>query len=100
MAEVLRQANLPCECLGVSRHNPVQAISRLARSLRRFAPQLVQSFMFHANLAARLADARTPDKFEAQSADFFRRVASGYAKRAAADPARFVLIDAPGGPSR
>ncbi|MBS0340414.1 MAG: dTMP kinase [Proteobacteria bacterium] len=44
--------------------------------------------------AARLADARTPDKFEAQSADFFRRVASGYAKRAAADPSRFVLIDA------
>jgi len=44
--------------------------------------------------AARLADARTPDKFEAQSAEFFRRVASGYAKRAAADPGRFVLIDA------
>ena len=44
--------------------------------------------------AARLADARTPDKFEAQSADFFRRVASGYAKRAAADPGRFVHIDA------
>ncbi len=44
--------------------------------------------------AARLADARTPDKFEAQSADFFRRVASGYAKRAAADPKRFVHIDA------
>ena len=44
--------------------------------------------------AARLADARTPDKFEAQSADFFRRVASGYAKRAAGAPSRFVLIDA------
>ena len=44
--------------------------------------------------AARLADARTPDKFEAQSADFFRRVASGYAKRAAAEPSRFALIDA------
>lgn len=44
--------------------------------------------------AARLADARTPDKFEAQSADFFRRVASGYAKRAAADAGRFVHIDA------
>jgi glycosyltransferase involved in cell wall biosynthesis len=55
LAEVVRRANLPCECLGVSRRNPVQAIGRLARSLRRFAPQLVQSFMFHANLAARLA---------------------------------------------
>jgi glycosyltransferase involved in cell wall biosynthesis len=55
LAEVVRQANLPCECRGASRRNPVQAIGRLARSLRRFAPQLVQSFMFHANLAARLA---------------------------------------------
>jgi glycosyltransferase involved in cell wall biosynthesis len=55
LAEVVRHANLPCECLGASRRNPVQAIGRLARSLRRFAPQLVQSFMFHANLAARLA---------------------------------------------
>jgi starch synthase (maltosyl-transferring) len=33
----------------------VQAIARLARGLRRFAPQLEQSFLFHANLAARLA---------------------------------------------
>jgi glycosyltransferase involved in cell wall biosynthesis len=55
LAEVLRQANLPCECLSANRRNPMQAIGRLARSLRRFAPQLVQSFMFHANLAARLA---------------------------------------------
>jgi glycosyltransferase involved in cell wall biosynthesis len=55
LAEMVRRANLPCECLGVSRRNPVQAIVRLARSLRRFAPQLVQSFLFHANLAARLA---------------------------------------------
>ena len=44
--------------------------------------------------AARLADARAPDKFEAQSTTFFRRVASGYAKRAAADPDRFIHIDA------
>jgi dTMP kinase len=44
--------------------------------------------------AARLADARAPDKFEAQSTTFFRRVASGYAKRAAADPGRFIHIDA------
>jgi starch synthase (maltosyl-transferring) len=55
LAEVLCQANLPCECLDASRRNPLQAIGRLARSLRRFAPQLVQSFLFHANLAARLA---------------------------------------------
>ena len=55
LVEVLRQADVPCECLDVNRRNPVQAVARLARGLRRFKPQLVQSFMFHANLAARLA---------------------------------------------
>ena len=55
LVEVLRHANVPCECLGVHRRNPVQAVARLARSLRRLRPRLVQSFMFHANLAARLA---------------------------------------------
>ncbi len=44
--------------------------------------------------AARLADARAPDKFEAQSTAFFQRVASGYAKRAAADAGRFIHVDA------
>jgi dTMP kinase len=42
--------------------------------------------------AERLAGARLPDKFEAQPVAFFRRVAGGYAERAAA--ARFVRIDA------
>jgi len=55
LVEVMREADVPCECLGVHRRNPVQAIARLASSLRRFGPQLVQSFMFHANVAARLA---------------------------------------------
>ena len=43
--------------------------------------------------AERLASARVPDRFEAQPAEFFRRVASGYAARAAGD-ARFERIDA------
>ncbi|RYF81854.1 MAG: dTMP kinase [Comamonadaceae bacterium] len=43
--------------------------------------------------AERLASARVPDRFEAQPAEFFRRVASGYADRAAGD-ARFERIDA------
>ena len=42
--------------------------------------------------AARLADARLPDRFEAQPVDFFRRVRAGYAQRAAGD-ARFQRIE-------
>jgi dTMP kinase len=44
--------------------------------------------------AERLAGARLPDKFESQPVEFFRRVAAGYAARAAADAQRFVRIDA------
>jgi dTMP kinase len=44
--------------------------------------------------AARLADARTPDKFEAESAQFFLRTRAEYLRRAAADPGRFVVLDA------
>lgn len=44
--------------------------------------------------AARLADARTPDRFEAQPLEFFRRVVSGYAARAEAQPERFARIRA------
>ncbi len=55
LAGVLRTAAIPCECLDVSRINPVQAVARLARALNRVKPCLVQSFLFHANQAARLA---------------------------------------------
>ena len=44
--------------------------------------------------AARLAAARSPDRFESQSAEFFSRVALGYARRAAQYPQRFVRVDA------
>jgi dTMP kinase len=43
--------------------------------------------------AGRLARARLPDRFESQPVEFFRRVAAGYAERAAA-ALRFVRIDA------
>jgi glycosyltransferase involved in cell wall biosynthesis len=55
LVELICQAGIPCDCLGANRRNPVQAIARLARRLRQFKPQIVQSFMFHANLASRLA---------------------------------------------
>ena len=42
---------------------------------------------------ARLAGARTPDKFEAQGAEFFARLRAQYLARAAEYPQRFRVID-------
>lgn len=44
--------------------------------------------------AERLQQARTPDKFESESLDFFTRVRQGYVKRQEADPMRFARIEA------
>lgn len=44
--------------------------------------------------AQRLAAARVPDRFESQPQTFFERVSQGYARRAQADPQRFVRLDA------
>lgn len=42
----------------------------------------------------RLADARSPDKFERQQADFFNAIRNTYLARAAQFPKRFHIIDA------
>lgn len=58
-------------------------------------PQLTLWFALAPQIAAqRLAGARAPDKFEAQSIDFFQRVSDGYQQRMSADPQRFARIDA------
>ena len=44
--------------------------------------------------ASRLSQARTPDRFEAQSQAFFERVVDGYARRMQGDPARFARVNA------
>lgn len=44
--------------------------------------------------AQRLAGARVPDRFESEPAEFFARVAQGYADRAAGAPHRFARLDA------
>lgn len=44
--------------------------------------------------AARLATARAADKFETESVAFFERVRNSYLARAAADPGRFLVVDA------
>lgn len=60
-------------------------------------PDLTLWFEIAPALAAeRRAAARTADRFEAQDLAFFERVQRGYAARAAAQPQRFVRIDAAG----
>lgn len=54
LARVLRAEDIPFECLGCKRHQPIRALTRLALALRKFQPGIVQSFLFHANLASRL----------------------------------------------
>lgn len=43
---------------------------------------------------ARLAGARSPDKFERESVDFFRKIRDAYLERAHQNPQRFRVIDA------
>jgi dTMP kinase len=42
------------------------------------------------------AQSRSPDKFEREAADFFRRVRDAYLERSRADPGRIHVIDATG----
>ena len=58
-------------------------------------PDLTVWFDLAAVIAAqRLAGARSPDKFEAQPVEFFRRVSEGYLNRMTACPSRFARIEA------
>lgn len=72
----------------------VQAQSNLPNSTIR-QPDVTLWFDLPPSVAAaRLVDARQPDRFEALNQDFFTRVAQGYANRAAQAPHRFVRLDA------
>lgn len=55
LVDVLNAAGLPPVCLNVSRKRPAQAVAHLVRAMKVQRPKLVQSFLFHANVAARLA---------------------------------------------
>lgn len=58
-------------------------------------PDLTVWFDLSAEIAAqRLADARVPDKFEAQPVEFFKRVSQGYLDRMTQCPTRFARIRA------
>jgi len=71
----------------------VQCMDAQGRAVRQ--PDLTLWFdLPPATAAQRLAQARSPDKFESQGVDFFTRVADGYAIRARDFPARFCRIQA------
>jgi starch synthase (maltosyl-transferring) len=55
LVDPLRSAGVTVESLDARRRKPLQAITKLARALRRSKPRLVQSFLFHANVASKLA---------------------------------------------
>jgi dTMP kinase len=72
----------------------VQSVDSLAAPGLRQPDVTVWFDLDPAIAAQRLAGARVPDKFESQPQEFFARVAAGYAARAAADPGRFLRIQA------
>ena len=64
-----------------------------ANTLRQ--PDVTVWFELDPTIAAeRLANARVPDRFEAQPVAFFQQVSNGYAARAEADAQRFVRLNA------
>jgi glycosyltransferase involved in cell wall biosynthesis len=55
LADELRAANIEVVCFGAKHWRSAGVVLQLARALRRFQPALVQTFLFHANLAGRIA---------------------------------------------
>ncbi|MEP7294723.1 MAG: dTMP kinase [Burkholderiales bacterium] len=75
---------------------PIALLDQLEKAVQgELQPDLTIWFDLPAELAAhRRAQAREADRFEQQDLEFFERVRSGYAARAAAMPHRFARIDA------
>lgn len=55
LVEALQREGIAWECLGCTRRQPIRVLLRLGQALRNFKPEIIQSFLFHANLASRLA---------------------------------------------
>lgn len=55
LAQVLRESGIETICLGASPRRPIQGVAALARTLKSISPQIVQSFLFHANVSSRIA---------------------------------------------
>lgn len=58
LVDALERGEVSVRCLDVDRRRPLQAVARLAEALRPHRPSLIQSFLFHANVASRLAAPR------------------------------------------
>lgn len=55
LTDELQAAGIAVTCLGARRPRDLAVVCRLARALRGFRPALLQTFLFHANIAGRLA---------------------------------------------
>lgn len=55
LAKWLREQGIPVECYGAASWRDLGAVCWLAKRLRRQRPQLLQSFLFHANIVGRFA---------------------------------------------
>lgn len=55
LTEDLIRADVPVVCFGAQRARQIGIVGRLAGHLRRWRPALLQTFLFHANIAGRVA---------------------------------------------
>lgn len=55
LTAVLEESDIPVSVLGARSPRDVGVVTRLTAELKRIRPQLLQTFLFHANLAGRLA---------------------------------------------
>lgn len=55
LVDELREAGVDVECLGVRHRADVRVLWRLVKTLRRFRPEILQTWLYHANIAGRLA---------------------------------------------
>jgi dTMP kinase len=62
-------------------------------ALKQTLPDIVVWIQIPRDEAERRLAKRNLDRFEREGADFFARIADGFAEMAAADPARWIIID-------
>ncbi|MCA9080624.1 MAG: glycosyltransferase [Planctomycetaceae bacterium] len=55
LAQPLRDAGIAVQCLGATTSRDLGVIDRLRRGLRGWRPELLQTFLFHANVTGRIA---------------------------------------------